>query len=142
MDEHTLSTFLLGSRHDIEYLKNVLVAGLLYVPIVIFIGFLLHGLVQELLVYAVVGLLLLVPSAITTLDEGGVLTSWLIITPIVVVGNYALYMDSPAWTGLFPPSHLIDQFLLVTLGAIVGFGTGGYLLGIGLGRVLGDPEQE
>ena len=133
-DTHTL---IFGGRQDPEYLKIISLAGLLYAPFAIFVGVLAHQLVGPL-GYVVIAGLFLAPPVLATLDGGGLLVGWLIVTPLSVLGVSLLFVIDPTSTGVVLPVERFGQLLV----AVAGFGTVGYLLGTGVGRVLDDGGSE
>lgn len=132
MDDHALHAFLLGKGRDPEHVKTVLLNGSVYAPVAIVLGaFVFH--LFEPLGALVIGVLLLGPPMYTTLDDGGILVSWLILSPLVILGTYVAFLTDPWRTGIFPPFEMIEQMIK----GVVGFGTAGYVLGAGLRWKLG-----
>lgn len=136
MDDRTLDV-LLGDDRDREYLKVVLIAGVVYAPVAVLVGVLVHQLVGPL-GYVVVAGLFLAPPALAALDGGGLLVGWLVVAPLSILGGYAIFVIDPNATGILPPFEVVGLMLVM----VAGFGTAGYLLGIGLGQVLDDPDRE
>ena len=134
MDDRTQDV-LFGDDRDHEYLKVVLIAGAAYAPVALFVGVLAHQLVGPL-GYVVIAGLFLAPPVLATLDGGGLLVGWLVVAPISVLGVYLVFVADPNATGIVPPVERFGQLVV----AIAGFGTGGYLLGVGLDRVLDDDS--
>ena len=132
MDDRTLDV-LLGDDRDLEYVKIVLIAGAAYAPVALLVGVLAHQLVGPLGYVAIAGLFL-APPVLTTLDGGGLLVGWLVVAPISVLGVYLVFVADPNATGIAPPFARIGWMVV----AIAGFGTAGYLLGVGLGQVVDD----
>ena len=133
MDDRTLDV-LVGDDRDPEYVKVILIAGAAYAPVALLVGVLFHQLVGPL-GYVVIAGLFLAPTVLATLDGGGLLVGWLAVAPLSVLGVYLIFVADPNATGIVPPFARIGWMVV----AVAGFGTGGYLLGRGLDRVLDDP---
>lgn len=129
--------------HDSESLKPILVAGIMYAPVLVFLAWVAVALLPA--PYHLVAIILLgvAPPVVTTLNDGGILAGWLAVAPVVVlvVVGYAIAMDIHAPGPSVRPSLLIGSFLSIS-GAIVGFGTVGYGIGAGLRWILDDRNQQ